>query len=190
MKLFLASMNKTKLSEARAILGKYGIEVEPAHVEIDENAYSTLEETAIAKAVAGMKLTGKPCIGDDGGFFMDATPGFPGVQAKRNFQKHGHDGLLKMIEGKTRTARFRIAIALALPNGQTQVFLGECLGRVPEKLPEEWNPEFPFERMFVPEGRDRTFSEMPREEKHSMSHRGEALRKLAEWLSQHFIHED
>lgn len=183
-------MNKTKLSEARAILGKYGIEVEPVNVEVDESAYSTLEETAKAKALAGMHITGKPTIGDDGGFFMDATPNFPGVQAKRNFQKHGHAGLLKMIEGKTRGAAFRIAIALALPNGQTQIFTGECRGRVPEKLPENWNKEFPFERMFVPEGKKQTFSEMTREEKHSMSHRGEALRKLAAWLSQHKIHED
>ncbi|MBI4214964.1 non-canonical purine NTP pyrophosphatase [archaeon] len=184
MKLFIATGNKTKMEEAKAILGKYGIGVEGVAVDVDEDAYSTLEETALAKALAGVKKTGKPTIGDDGGFFMDATPGFPGVQSKRNFQKHGHEGLLRMIEGKSRSACFRIAIGLALPSGETHLFTGECRGRVPEKLPDKWNPEFPFERMFVPDGFSETFSEMTREQKHEISHRGEELRKLVEWLSQ------
>ena len=88
--------------------------------------------------------------------------------------------LLRNLAGaSTRRARFRTVIALIL-DGRESLFQGAVEGRIAET--EAGCGGFGYDPLFVPEGCDRTFAEMTDEQKNALSHRGRAVRKLAEYL--------
>ena len=93
MKAVLASNNKKKMVEMRAILGELGVEVLSqadvgVSIEPEENG-TTFEENSRIKAVAIMEATGLPAIADDSGLVVDALDGAPGVYSAR----YGGEGL-------------------------------------------------------------------------------------------------
>ena len=187
--MILASNNAHKLEEFRAIFADMGIEIIPqsvagCHFEVDETG-ETFEENAYLKAIAVTRATGQPAVADDSGLMVDALGGAPGVHSAR-YATDGHDFaannrlLLRNLAGaSTRRARFRTVIALIL-DGRESLFQGAVEGRIAET--EAGCGGFGYDPLFVPEGCDRTFAEMTDEQKNALSHRGRAVRKLAEYL--------
>ena len=142
MKAVLASHNKKKMAEMRAILSELGVEIlSQADVGVDiepEETGTTFEENARIKAEAIMQATGLPAIADDSGLVVDALNGEPGVYSAR----YGGEGLddtgrwqllLKNMEGKeNRACRFVSVICCAFPDGSQLMTRGECHGVVAE----------------------------------------------------------
>ena len=152
--------------------------------DIPENV-PTLEGNALAKARYIYQRTGYDCFADDTGLEVDALGGEPGVRSAR-YATDGHDDqankrlLLERLEGKeNREAQFRTAVALIL-GGEEYLFEGVVRGEITTS--ERGEGGFGYDPLFVPEGYDKTFAELSAEEKNAISHRGRAVRKLADFL--------
>ena len=193
MKLVFATNNAHKLQEVRQILGErfevVGLKDIGCYEDIPETA-ETLEGNAQQKAHYVKEHYGLDCFADDTGLEVAALDGAPGVHSARYaelFSKgdtHDSDAnmnlLLKNLEEKNdRSARFRTVIAL-IYKGQEYLFEGICPGKI---LHERHGSEgFGYDPIFQPTGFDQSFAQMSAEEKNSISHRGRATQKLAEFL--------
>lgn len=190
MKAVLASHNKKKMAEMRAILSELGVEIlSQADVGVDiepEETGTTFEENARIKAEAIMQATGLPAIADDSGLVVDALNGEPGVYSAR----YGGEGLddtgrwqllLKNMEGKeNRVCRFVSVICCAFPDGSQLMTRGECHGVVAEGPRGEGG--FGYDPVFWLPEKGKSMAELSPEEKNSISHRGNALRVFKEEL--------
>ena len=191
MKIIFATNNAHKLSEVQAVLGDGYTLVTPRECGVTEEIpeeQETLEGNASQKAHYLHDRTGLDCFADDTGLEVEALGGAPGVHSAR-YAPDGHDFaannrlLLKNLEGgENRRARFRTVISLIL-NGEEHFFEGIVEGRILDR--ETGHEGFGFDPLFVPDGYERTFAEMSPAEKNAISHRGRAVRKLAEYLHAH-----
>lgn len=186
--LIFATNNAHKLAEVEAVLGDRFRLLTPRDCGITEEIpeeQPTLEGNALQKARYIHERTGRDCFADDTGLEVEALGGAPGVHSAR-YATDGHDFaannrlLLRNLAGaSTRRARFRTVIALIL-DGRESLLQGAVEGRIAET--EAGCGGFGYDPLFVPEGCDRTFAEMTDEQKNALSHRGRAVRKLAEYL--------
>lgn len=188
MKIVFATNNAHKLDEVRQVVGDKFTLVSLRECGIVEDIPEnepTLEGNALAKARYIYERTGADCFTDDTGLEVDALDGEPGVRSAR-YATDGHDDeankrlLLERLQGvENRAAQFRTAVALIM-GGQEYLFEGIVRGRIATEQHGEGG--FGYDPLFVPEGYDRTFAQMSAEEKNAISHRGRAVRKLAEFL--------
>lgn len=187
--IVFATGNAHKLAEVQAVLGDDFRLVTAAQAGIAEDipeTGSTLEQNASQKSHYLYERLGIDCFADDTGLEVDALGGAPGVHSAR-YATDGHDFaannrlLLKNMDGLSdRRARFRTVISLIL-DGREYMFEGRVEGRIAEA--ESGQGGFGYDPLFVPEGSNVSFAEMTAEEKNEISHRGRAVRKLAEFLN-------
>lgn len=188
MKILFATNNAHKLAEVQAVLGPEFTLLTPRDCGVTEDIPEdrpTLEGNALQKAHYLYERTGLDCFADDTGLEVAALDGAPGVHSAR-YATDGHDFeannrmLLHNLAGKTdRRARFRTVVAL-LVDGEEHLFEGVVEGRIIEH--ESGHEGFGYDPLFVPDGCDKTFAEMTAPEKNALSHRGRAVRKLADYL--------
>lgn len=191
-RLIFATGNQDKMREIREILGDKDYEIlamKEAGIDLDivEDG-STFEENAMIKAKAVMEATGALTLADDSGLEIDAFGGGPGIYSARYL---GTDTSyieknkvilekLKNIPEEKRTARFVCAIAAAFPNGQTLTTRGTMEGIIGYEAKGENG--FGYDPIFYLPQLEKYSAELSRDEKNSLSHRGEALRKMKEIL--------
>jgi len=186
----LATANRHKADEMRALLGRLDFEVleRPSAVADVDETEDTLEGNAILKARALVEATGHAAIADDTGLFVDALGGRPGVLSARYA---GHDAtyelnveklLIEMREvpDEKRSASFRTVICVAFPDGSTTVVDGVLRGSITRE-PRGSNG-FGYDSVFAVGTEGQTLAEMSAEEKNAMSHRAIALLALAQSL--------
>ena len=191
MKFIIATHNHKKLAELRRILEPLSIDAvtaEEAGFVLDdvEETGKTFEENAELKAHAACKETGLPSIGDDSGLMVDALGGAPGVYSARYAGEHGNDGanikkLLKNLENvpdEKRTAKFVCTVCCVFPDGREFTVRGECKGKIAGET--HGSGGFGYDPVFM--YGEKSFAELSAEEKDKVSHRGTALRLLAEKL--------
>lgn len=189
-----ASNNAHKLEEVRRILSPR--EIHSLHeigfeAEIDETG-TTLEENSSIKARAiydWLKQKGKEqeyiIFADDTGLEIEALHGQPGVYTARWAGEPACDAnnrkkaLAQLANQTNRNARFRTVITL-IENGKEQQVVGEVKGIIATQ--ESGDKGFGYDSLFIPNGYDKTFAELPAEVKNSISHRANALAKLAQIL--------
>src|SRR5271169_3475968 len=193
MEIVLATRNKKKIEEIRRITADLSITILsldnfPDCPETIEDR-GTFEGNAIKKAVEVCRCTGKPTLADDSGLEVDALNGAPGVYSARYADEGSKSDIrnyekllaeLKDIPAEKRGAQFVCCMALAFPSGLIKTFFGYakgCIGHEPKGT-----TGFGYDPIFIPENKKITFAEMTGEEKDSLSHRGKALGKLAEFL--------
>lgn len=195
MKLVFASNNAHKLEEVRGIMPA-GVtvlslkEIGFEH-EIDETG-ETLEENSKIKAqtvVAWLKANDKwssvdGVFADDTGLEINALGGKPGVYSARwaGSPEANRKKALQELEGKEdRSARFRTVITLAIGSQPSIIQVeGEVRGRIAEQ--EYGKGGFGYDPVFIPEGYDKTFGELPAEVKNEISHRARAMQELVRLL--------
>lgn len=188
MKLIFATNNAHKLREVSQVVGDRFTLLTPRECGIDEDIpeeQPTLEGNALQKARYIYARTGMDCFADDTGLEVDALAGEPGVRSAR-YATDGHDDeankrlLLERMQGvEARGAQFRTAIALII-GGKEYLFEGIVRGNI--TLEEQGDGGFGYDPLFVAEGCEQSFAEISAEEKNAISHRGRAVRKLAEFL--------
>jgi XTP/dITP diphosphohydrolase len=189
-KVLIATHNKGKLEEFREIFAPHGVEVtsageldlaEPAEIE------NTFEGNARIKARAAMETSGLITIADDSGLCVDALDGAPGVYTA-DWAGPSRDWMMAMrtVEEKLqaagavtpaqRQATFNCTLLVAWPDGHERIYVGQAPGHL------SWPPKGHFghgyDPVFVPEGFDLSFGQMPHEQKNRISHRARALDKL------------
>ncbi len=188
MKIVFATNNAHKLDEVRLVVGQKFEVVSLRECGITEDIPEnepTLEGNALAKARYIYARTGFDCFADDTGLEVDALGGEPGVRSAR-YATDGHDDeankrllLERMAGAKSRAAQFRTAVALIL-GGEEHLFEGVVRGTI--STSQQGEGGFGYDPLFVPDGYTSTFAQMSAEEKNAISHRGRAVRKLAEFL--------
>jgi XTP/dITP diphosphohydrolase len=184
-RLVIATHNKGKLAEIDDLLRPFGIEVVGAGalgLPEPEETGDSFEANAALKAEAAATATGLAALADDSGLVVPALGGEPGIYSAR-WAGPTRDFALAMrtvedrLRGKSdRRAHFVAALALAWPDGDVEVFRGEAHGVL--TWPPRGTKGFGYDPMFQPEGDTRTFGEIDPEEKHRISHRADAFRKL------------
>jgi XTP/dITP diphosphohydrolase len=196
--LVLATRNKGKITELRKLLHGFNINIKGLDdfdpiPEVEEDG-KTFEENAYKKAFFTAKTLGVPALADDSGLVVRALGGAPGVMSARYAGEYASDEekynrLLKEMKGeKDRSAYFECAIAVALPTGPSLTYSGRCDGEIAfEPVGEDG---FGYDPVFIYPPFDKTFAQIPIEEKNKISHRGKAMAKLKEdfdnvlkWLS-------
>ena len=203
MDFILATNNMKKLAEMQRILSPLGINVVTAKMlgielpEVVEDG-DTFEANAKIKAQSACKITGLPAIADDSGLCVDYLGGYPGIYSARfaNIEIHGDECvdneknaddednnnlLLEKLQGvaeSDRTAYYVCAISCIFPDGKEIAVRGECHGII--GFERDGNAGFGYDPLFIINGK--SFGKYEGEEKDKISHRGKALRSLAEEL--------
>ena len=194
MKLLVASRNAKKLKEMQRILGPalpdlevLGLDDVAPYDEVPESG-ATFAENALIKAREGFAHTGLPTVADDSGLTVQALNGMPGVLSARWAGRHGDDtanlelvlAQLGDVPDERLAAAFRCAVAYV--DGERELITD---GEMPGHLVREPRGEhgFGYDPIFVPRGYRQTSAELAPGEKDAISHRGQALRLLADLLA-------
>lgn len=179
--LFITA-NQSKLEEVINITKRYSIKIVGGKLNLPEQMSKNMEEISAEKAKYAFEKIRKPLIVDDAGIYFESYPNFPGIFTKYIIKLLGFWGIFKLLENKNRKAYFKSIIAFIDSNGnQPILFEGICKGRITEEASEIFDPNFEFNSIFIPEGEDRTFSEMTIEERKKFSHRAQALENFLKW---------
>jgi inosine triphosphate pyrophosphatase len=172
--IIIATGNKNKLKEFQDLLQGYNISAIP--VETKE-IQGTAEEVIMQKAIDTYKILGRRCIVEDTSFGFEEWNGLPGPYIKDFLKYLGYEKLAYLTTDKTATSTCLIALVNSLED--IIIFKGEVKGKVAEMRGDNG---FQFDRVFIPDGYDKRYSEMTFEEKNRISHRHKAIEKLKEYL--------
>lgn len=195
MDVILATANPDKVREMREIL--------PSHCPIrfrtmreagftgtiEENG-STFAENALIKARSVYCRTGGYVLADDSGLAVDVLNGAPGIYSARFAGEQASypekiaclQAMLQPWPPERWSASFICVIALIRPDGSEQTVRGECRGRIAAE--SRGTNGFGYDPIFWLPEYQQTMAELPADEKHRISHRGQALRAIADILLQ------
>jgi XTP/dITP diphosphohydrolase len=191
MELVFATNNEHKLTEISHVLGNSFRLISLKDLKITDDIpedFPTLEENALFKARFINKLTGKNVFADDTGLEIEAINGRPGVHSARfagpgrDFDANIDKVLLLLGNNENRSAMFRTIIALIIDDKE-YIFEGRVTGRITNE--RHGKNGFGYDPVFLPDGKDITFAEMDLDEKSTISHRADAIKKLKMFLSQY-----
>jgi XTP/dITP diphosphohydrolase len=189
--LVLATGNRHKLAEMEELLPSVTLEPLPPGFEMPSEDGDSFAANALIKARAANAATGEVTIADDSGIAADDLDGAPGIYSARYAGEGASDEvnldkLLREVDvaGGARRAAYVCAIALIDETGAEHVFEARCEGRLLRE--RHGGGGFGYDPVFVPDdtgpGDRRTYAELSAAEKNAISHRGRAVRKLAEHL--------
>jgi XTP/dITP diphosphohydrolase len=192
MKLVLATKNKNKIDEIKALTRDIPVEILtledfPALVLPPEEARSFIEN-ALEKARFVARRTGLTALADDSGLEVAELGGRPGVRSSRYAgegatDKENNEKLLRELSGvgaERRKARFVCVIALVEPSGHEVSFEGTCEGVIGTEPRGSYG--FGYDPLFIVDEGGKTMAELPPAEKNKLSHRARAIERLKEWL--------
>jgi len=191
MRLLVATTNPHKVEEIRRVLDGADVEIAtldrwPVVVPPDETG-RTFEENARAKAEYYARATGELTVAEDSGLEIDALGGAPGVHSAR----YGGEGatypdkfalIYRALDARPSAARFVCALALASPVRIVFEARGTVEGHVAPA--PTGGGGFGYDPIFFYPPYGRTLAEVTPEEKTAVSHRGQAFRRLREYLGQ------
>jgi XTP/dITP diphosphohydrolase len=198
MKLFLASGNAGKAAEFRAMAAATGTtRIEVASAEEAGGMPPVAEDTGTfpgnawkkARALLARLPAGAWALADDSGLCVEALGGAPGVESAYFAGPQGDPAanlakLVRVMGGvadSERSAEFVCVLALCGPGGLERQFEGRCKGRLARE--PRGSGGFGYDPLFVPDGFDATFAEMPPALKAGIGHRGRAWAQCAAWLA-------
>jgi len=193
-KLLMATNNQGKAREYRHLLEGLPFQlVTPAEAGIDmtvDERYGTFEENAQLKATSYASLSRLIALADDSGLEVDALGGAPGIRSARFAGDEADDkdrvqhllAKLKEVPWEKRTARFRCVIAIATPEGRTELCHGECPGVI--AFEPKGDNGFGYDPAFYLPEFGKTMAELPPEMKNQVSHRAKAAREAYRMLEQ------
>ena len=185
--LVVATHNAGKVKELKALFEPLGYKVLSAiDLQLDEpeETENTFEGNAALKALAAARATGRPALSDDSGLAVTALDGEPGIYSARWAGEPRDFGRamelvrekLEVTKASDYSAKFVCALAIAWPDGHTEIFEGYVHGQL--VFPARGLQGFGYDPIFVADGETETFGEMDPDKKHAMSHRADAFRKL------------
>ncbi len=193
MKVVAATQNKHKIEEIDAITAPFGFEIISRgdagvpDFEIEEDGV-TFEENSLKKAMEIHKACGLPTIADDSGLMVDILDGDPGVYSARFAGVEGDDAknnekllrLLADVPLEKRQGKFVSVITMVFSPDDIVVARGECSGHILYNVVGENG--FGYDPLFVPDGYEESFGQLPAGIKNRISHRAAALQVLQEQL--------
>ncbi len=186
-RLVIASHNAGKVCEIADLLKTYdaqSVSATELGLAEPEETGTTFAANAELKALAAARSAGIPALADDSGLVVKALDGQPGIHSARwAGPERDFGAAMERVEhalgpGADRRARFVSALTLAWPDGHRQTHEGRVSGTL--VWPPRGGNGFGYDPMFRPDGHGITFGEMTPDDKHAISHRADAFRKLIE----------
>ncbi|MBU0666549.1 MAG: RdgB/HAM1 family non-canonical purine NTP pyrophosphatase [Nanoarchaeota archaeon] len=175
-KLIFVTGNKNKLEEARMILKNHDVVNENINLlELQGSA----EEIVLAKAKLAFEKLGVPCFVEDTSLSFDAWNGLPGPYIKDFLKFVGVEKLPSLLDGQELSAEAVSSIGFARSKSEIFCFQGRVRGKI---VSVGGSDRFEWDRIFMPKGFDKRFSEMTINEKNTISHRRRAFEKFNEFL--------
>lgn len=180
--LIIASHNIGKVKEIEILLKPFDILVSSVgdlNLAVPVEDGNSFEENALIKAHAAAKSSGQPALADDSGLEIDSLNGDPGLYSadwagpEKNFSKAMEKVLFLLQKAQNRSARFTCVLALAWPDGHSEVFKGHVTGSILKQ--PRGKKGFGYDPIFLPDGFSQSFAELKAEEKQSVSHRARAF---------------
>jgi len=168
--------NAQKLNEAARILKKH--ELINESIDIPE-FQGTSKEIVIAKAKLAYQKLKKPCFVDDTSLCFNAWNGLPGPYIKDFLRFVGVEKLPSLLDGKDNSGYVLCSIGYAKSEDEILFFEGRINGKI---VSVGGSDRFQFDRIFIPNGHDKRFSEMTIEEKNKISHRKKAFEAFNAFL--------
>lgn len=182
MKLYFVTGNKHKLEEAQRLLA--GFDIEQITLDMPE-LQGEPEEIAKEKARIACTRTGKTVFVEDTCLSFNAWKGLPGSYIKDFVKKIGVEDFPKLLHGYPDKSAFALCtIGFCRLGEEPLLFEGRVDGKIVEARAKT---RFDWDRVFMPDGHDRTFSEMSIEEKNKISHRSKAFENFRIWLAEHHM---
>ncbi|MCD4678688.1 MAG: XTP/dITP diphosphatase [Desulfobacula sp.] len=186
--IVLATRNKGKTREIRELLKGFPLDIKnlddfgpiPEVIEDGE----TFDDNAYKKASFTAKILGYPAMADDSGLCVEALDGAPGVYSARYAGKNATDAdnvnkMLDELQGKeNRNAAFKCVISIAVPTGAALTYEGECKGVITKEA--FGDNGFGYDPLFFYPELNKTFAQLTIQEKGRVSHRGKALKEIAD----------
>lgn len=187
--IVIATQNKGKVAEIALALSKLPVKVMALSdfgpiPDAVEDGMSFLEN-ALLKARHYAKYTGRACLADDSGLEVDFLQGAPGIYSARFAGEHGNDddnnqkllAELRDVSPDQRTAQFRCVLAFVDSDETVLTTDGVCSGVIGTKM--QGVGGFGYDCLFYVPERKKTMAELSKDEKNAISHRGQALKKMA-----------
>ncbi|MGC9931876.1 XTP/dITP diphosphatase [Priestia aryabhattai] len=194
--IIIATKNAGKVKDFETLFSPKGFKVKslldfPEMEDVEETGV-TFSENATLKAEAISFALNKPVIADDSGLAIDALNGEPGVYSARYAGENKDDNAniekvlqkLNDVPFEKRTARFHCALAIAVPGKRTEIVEGTCEGHILEEKRGENG--FGYDSIFFVEKWRCSMAELSKEQKNQISHRANALKKLAPLIDAQF----
>ncbi|MEB2290890.1 XTP/dITP diphosphatase [Priestia megaterium] len=194
--IIIATKNAGKVKDFETLFSPKGFKVKSLldfpEIEDVEETGVTFAENATLKAEAISSALNKPVIADDSGLAIDALNGEPGVYSARYAGENKDDNAniekvlqkLNDVPFEKRTARFHCALAIAVTGKRTEIVEGTCEGHILEEKRGENG--FGYDPIFFVEKWRCSMAELTKEQKNQISHRANALKKLAPLIDAQF----
>ncbi len=203
--VLVATRSAHKLREIRGLLADLPVRLlGPADLGLPEKEeegdlepFDTFARNALSKAKYFHRRSGLPVLADDSGLCVDALGGGPGVRTRRfappdRVARWGRDEannrwLLERLAGVgdgARGAHYRCAVALT-DDLRHEVVEGIVRGRIARR--PRGKGGFGYDPLFVPDGHDRTYAELPQAVKAATSHRSAAVLRARDWIETHVV---
>ncbi|MED3933684.1 XTP/dITP diphosphatase [Priestia megaterium] len=194
--IIIATKNAGKVKDFETLFSPKGFKVKSLldfpEIEDVEETGVTFAENATLKAEAISSALNKPVIADDSGLAIDALNGEPGVYSARYAGENKDDNAniekvlqkLNDVPFEKRTARFHCALAIAVPRKRNEIVEGTCEGHILEEKRGENG--FGYDPIFFVEKWRCSMAELTKEQKNQISHRANALKKLAPLIDAQF----
>jgi XTP/dITP diphosphohydrolase len=189
MELIFASNNNGKIIEVQSLI-PHTIKIlslKEAGIQVDiPEPYDTFKQNALAKADYIFKTTGKNCFAEDSGLVVPALGGAPGVYSARyagepsNDQANNEKLLQAIKEIDSKEAYYQAVICFILDE-DIYYFEGKCEGTL--TATPKGTGGFGYDPLFIPNGYDQTFAELPLIEKNKISHRAAAMQQFSSFLN-------
>jgi len=172
------SRNPGKVPEVRAVLRPYGVSVRWKRKEFTEPQADRLEEVVAEKLRSVRELRGYVLV-EDSGLFIPSLKGFPGVYSSHFLDLWGFGPIFELLRRRPRAAYFR-AVAGLRRGRDAWTFVGEVHGRIAARPAGRHG--FGYDPIFIPDGGNRTFAQVPANEKDAISHRARAMQQVGDFL--------
>ena len=179
MIIYFVTSNKEKFREVQGILK--GFDIEQIDVDLPE-LQGESNEIIREKAKLAAEKSNKTVFVEDTSLCFNALNGLPGPYVKDFIKKLTVPGLYELLKPYDDKSAFAIAcIGFCEPGKEPVVFQGKVNGKI---VSPRGDTRFLWDQIFIPEGFDKTFSEMTIEEKNKISHRKLAFEEFREWLEE------
>ena len=191
MEIFYATTNKGKMNSMQREFDRYGWTVKQLDIDIPEPRSSDVQEIAEHKIRFVYQQIQKPVLALDAGFYINSLNGFPRAFVNFALETVGLEGIIKLVEGKSRKCEFRAALSyMDQTFEKPKTFISQTKGTLsyePKGIKQDhhWSE---LALIFIPEGSDKTIAEMNKKEytewrKISIEKESSA-RKFVEWFKQ------
>lgn len=181
--IYFITGNQSKFKEAKNIIEnlKINLSLVPRDIRVNEIQDVDPQKVLLEKARQAYLQIKKPVLVDDTGIYFEEYNNFPGTLTKILFKAIGFDGIKRLLQNTNSNAFFKTMICYK-DDKVEKIFSGVWKGKIIDNLGKNFNPDWEYNGIFLPEDSSKVLAEMSMEERATKSHRKKAFDELVKFL--------